>query len=243
MSILPNPLEVITLSGGNLTLVAIVGAVAVIALVMAAVFRREVLAAGEGTPNMQSIALAVQEGASAFLGRQFKTLSIFAVAAFLLLLLLPAHGDSGTSSLVLRISRSIAFLAGAGFSALIGFLGMWLAVRANLRVAAAARSDGPQPGDEDRFPDRCARRHGHRRPRPARCGDRGVRLPQRRPDHLGGLRFRRGHAGDVHACRWRHLHQGGRRRRRPGRQGRAGHPRGRPAQRRDHRRQRRRQRG
>ena len=145
MSILPNPLEVITLSGGNLTLVAIVGAVAVIALVMAAVFRREVLAAGEGTPNMQSIALAVQEGASAFLGRQFKTLSIFAVAAFLLLLLLPAHGDSGTSSLVLRISRSIAFLAGAGFSALIGFLGMWLAVRANLRVAAAARGDGRSP--------------------------------------------------------------------------------------------------
>jgi K(+)-stimulated pyrophosphate-energized sodium pump len=45
----------------------------------------------------------------------------------------------------LRISRSVAFLAGAVFSALIGYLGMWLAVRANVRVAAAARSEGRDP--------------------------------------------------------------------------------------------------
>ena len=57
-----------------------------------------------------------------------------------------------------------------------------------------------------------------------------------------GLRLRRHAAGAVHARRRRHLHEGGRRRRRPGRQDREGHPRGRPAQRRDHRRQRGRQR-
>ena len=76
----------VTLSGVNLTFVAIVGVIAVIALVMAMVFRREVLAANDGTANMQAIARAVQEGASAYLARQFRTLGVFAVAAFFLLL-------------------------------------------------------------------------------------------------------------------------------------------------------------
>ena len=58
----------VTLSGVNLTFVAIVGVIAVIALVMAMVFRREVLAASDGTTNMQTIARGVQEGASAYLG-------------------------------------------------------------------------------------------------------------------------------------------------------------------------------
>jgi K(+)-stimulated pyrophosphate-energized sodium pump len=135
----------ISLSGINLTYVAVVGVIALIALVMAMVFRREVLAANEGTPKMQSIARAVQEGASAYLGRQFRTLSVFAVAAFFLLLLLPVHASAEFSSLTLRICRSVAFLAGAVFSALIGYLGMWLAVRANVRMAAAARSEGRDP--------------------------------------------------------------------------------------------------
>ena len=144
MSALPTPLEVtgITMSGTSLTFVAIVGVIALIALVMAFIFRREVLAANDGTPNMQRIAQAVQEGASAYLGRQFRTLSVFAVAAFVLLLLLPVHASSDYGTWTLKWSRSIAFLAGAVFSALIGYLGMWLAVRAHLRVAAAARADG-----------------------------------------------------------------------------------------------------
>jgi K(+)-stimulated pyrophosphate-energized sodium pump len=147
MSLLPVPMEVtsISLSGVNLTFVAVVGVIALIALVMAMIFRREVLAANDGTQNMQNIARGVQEGASAYLGRQFRTLSVFAVAAFFLLLLLPVHASADFSSLTLRISRSVAFLAGAVFSALIGFLGMWLAVRANVRVAAAARDEGRDP--------------------------------------------------------------------------------------------------
>jgi K(+)-stimulated pyrophosphate-energized sodium pump len=138
MAVLPSPLEV-TLSGVNLTFVAVVGVIAVIALVMAMVFRREVLAAADGTPKMREIALGVQEGAAAYLRRQFRTLSVFAIAAFLLLLLLPVHGEAGTWTL--KIARSIAFLGGATFSGLIGYMGMWLAVRANVRVASAARSD------------------------------------------------------------------------------------------------------
>src|SRR4051812_18985841 len=147
MPVLPSPLEVapITLSGVNLTFVAVVGVIAVLALVMAMVFRRQVLAASDGTTNMQAIAQAVQEGASAYLGRQFRTLSVFAVAAFFLLLLLPVHASQDYAGLTLRIARSVAFLAGAVFSGLIGFLGMWLAVRANVRVASAARGDGRDP--------------------------------------------------------------------------------------------------
>ena len=130
----------VDLSGGNLTFVFVVGAIAVIALVMGMMFRREVLAAGEGTTNMKNIAQAVQEGASAFLTRQFKTLGVFAVIAFVLLFLLPAQGGMDV-----RIGRSIFFLIGAGFSAGIGYMGMSLAVKANVRVAAAARDEGRDP--------------------------------------------------------------------------------------------------
>ena len=57
---------------------------------MAWLFRQEVLAAGEGTQNMRNIAQAVQEGADAYLQRQFRTLAIFAAVAFFALLVLPA---------------------------------------------------------------------------------------------------------------------------------------------------------
>ncbi|MDQ3663321.1 MAG: sodium/proton-translocating pyrophosphatase, partial [Actinomycetota bacterium] len=111
----------VSLEGGNTTVVVVVAVVGLIALVMASVFRREVLAADEGTEKMREIAKAVQEGASAYLARQFRTLAVFAVIAFAALFVLP--GDAG-----IRIGRSIFFLVGAGFSALIGYLGMWLAV-------------------------------------------------------------------------------------------------------------------
>ena len=61
------------LDGTNLTLVYVVLAIAVIALVMGAFFRREVLAADPGTDKMQEIGAAVEEGAQAYLARQFKT--------------------------------------------------------------------------------------------------------------------------------------------------------------------------
>ncbi|GEA86452.1 sodium-translocating pyrophosphatase [Cellulomonas cellasea] len=125
----------LTLGPTSLTIVSVIAAIAVAALLYAVVLRRQVLAAGEGTAKMQDIARAVQEGASAYLARQFKTLGAFALVVFLLLFLLP--GDMG-----IKVGRSIFFLVGAGFSAAIGFLGMWLATRANLRVAAAASLPG-----------------------------------------------------------------------------------------------------
>lgn len=136
--------QAVDLSSSNTTLVAVVAVIAILAVAIAMVFRRQVLAANDGTENMKTIALAVQEGASAYLSRQFRTLSIFAVVAFLLLFLLPVHSDGGNET-TLKIFRSVFFLVGAGFSAAIGYLGMWLATRANVRVAAAARDEGREP--------------------------------------------------------------------------------------------------
>jgi K(+)-stimulated pyrophosphate-energized sodium pump len=128
----------IELTGSNLTIVVIVAVIGLAALGVAAVLVREVLAADEGTDRMKEIAGAVQEGASAYLTRQFKTLSVFAVVVFFVLFLLPAETTSE------RIGRSIFFVVGAVFSGVTGYTGMWLAVRGNVRVAAAARDGSEQ---------------------------------------------------------------------------------------------------
>jgi len=125
-----------TVTGSNVTWVAIVAVIAVLALAMAGWLVRQVLAAGQGTAKMQEIATAVQEGAAAYLRRQFRTLGVFVVVIFFVLLLLPADTAG------VRWGRSAFFLAGALFSALTGFTGMSLAVRGNVRVAAAARETG-----------------------------------------------------------------------------------------------------
>jgi K(+)-stimulated pyrophosphate-energized sodium pump len=121
------------LTGSNVTLVVGVAVIAVIALVMGFVFRQQVLRADTGTEKMREIGAAVEEGAQAYLTRQFKTLSIFVVLVFGLLLLLPAP-DWGV-----KLGRSGFFIVGALFSASIGYLGMKLATKANVRVAAASR--------------------------------------------------------------------------------------------------------
>jgi K(+)-stimulated pyrophosphate-energized sodium pump len=112
-----------------------IGAIACAAIIASWLLRQWVLRRPDGSPKMREVAAAVQEGAQAFLKRQMKTLAIFAAVAFGLLFLLP--GDTGV-----RLGRSLFFLAGAGASASIGYMGMWLAVRANVRVTAAADQPG-----------------------------------------------------------------------------------------------------
>ena len=124
--------SLVHVTGTNLTYVYIVLAISLVALGIAWALRAQVLAADEGTEKMQEIAAAVQEGAAAYLTRQFKTLSYFVAIVFVLLFALPGASD-------IRIGRSIFFLVGAVFSAFVGYNGMWLAVRANVRVAEAAR--------------------------------------------------------------------------------------------------------
>src|SRR5215212_6047214 len=133
------------ITGGDKGLVALMLVIALGALGFAYVLVREVMAAGQGTTKMQDIARAVQEGARAYLNRQFRTLAVFAALVFIVMLLLPVN-DGGTS---VRVGRALFFLIGAGFSAAVGFIGMTLATQANVRVAAAAREAGT--GAQDGF--------------------------------------------------------------------------------------------
>jgi len=124
--------SLVHVTGNNLNIVYVVLAISLGALAIAWALRAQVLANDEGTAKMKEIAAAVQEGAAAYLARQFRTLSYFVAIVFLVLFALPGSTD-------IRIGRSVFFLIGAGFSALVGYNGMWLAVRANVRVAEAAR--------------------------------------------------------------------------------------------------------
>jgi K(+)-stimulated pyrophosphate-energized sodium pump len=128
----------VTLTGNNLTYIIIAAVIALVALGFAAALVKAVLATGRGTEKMQEIAGAVQEGATAYLFRQFKTLGIFVVIAVVLLFLLPVN-DAGDRDTAIKIGRSLFFVIGAVFSAFIGGAGMAMATRANVRVAAAAR--------------------------------------------------------------------------------------------------------
>jgi K(+)-stimulated pyrophosphate-energized sodium pump len=134
-----NPLAI---TSGQRGFLFVLVALAVLALAYAYVLVREVLKADQGTPKMQEISKAVQEGASAYLNRQFRTLAVFSVIVFVLLLLLPVN-NGGTS---VRVGRAIFFLVGAAFSAAVGYIGMTMATRANVRVAAAARAGGAKRG-------------------------------------------------------------------------------------------------
>src|ERR1044072_832472 len=95
--------EGLELSGGDRGVVAVVAVVALAALAVGYVLLKEVLAAGQGTPKMQDIAKAVQEGAAAYLNRQFRTLAVFAVIVFVVMLLLPVN-EGGAS---VRVGRAV----------------------------------------------------------------------------------------------------------------------------------------
>jgi K(+)-stimulated pyrophosphate-energized sodium pump len=117
--------------------------VSLLALAFAYYLVREVLKAPEGTSKMREIAAAIQEGASAYLSRQFRTVGIFlGVLAVAIFFILPVPENAAHSESMIRLGRSIAFIMGAAFSAITGYTGMWLAVRANVRTANAARESG-----------------------------------------------------------------------------------------------------
>jgi len=101
-------------------------AVALLSLIYAGINTLRVLKNDPGNEKMQSIAAAIQEGSMAYMGRQFKTVAVFALLIFAGLFLFNA-------------SMAITFLVGAIFSGLAGYIGMNVSVRANVRTAAAAQ--------------------------------------------------------------------------------------------------------
>src|SRR3981189_3636342 len=108
----------------------------IIAVLFAAWLARDVLSQDRGTKAMQEVAGLIFEGAMAFLNRQYRTIALLALVAAVIIGLLigglandPGHG----------LRTAIAFLLGAFCSALAGFIGMFIAVQANLRTAAAAQ--------------------------------------------------------------------------------------------------------
>jgi K(+)-stimulated pyrophosphate-energized sodium pump len=118
---------------------------AVLAIVVGFALMRGVLAADEGTPTMRQIASAIQEGALAYLKRQFRTILIIVVplAALVFITSTKVVKPGGAEALNFAQSgvfRTAAFLLGCFMSGLTGFIGMSLAVRGNVRTAAAAKS-------------------------------------------------------------------------------------------------------
>jgi K(+)-stimulated pyrophosphate-energized sodium pump len=120
-------------------------ATALLAIAVGFGLMRNVLAADQGTPKMQEIAKAIQEGAFAYLRRQFRTIGVIliplAVIVFFTATAVKKPGDVEALSFVQSgVFRTLAFLAGCLMSGLTGFIGMSLAVQGNVRTAAAARS-------------------------------------------------------------------------------------------------------
>jgi K(+)-stimulated pyrophosphate-energized sodium pump len=118
---------------------------ALLALGVGLVLVRSVTAADPGTPAMQDIAKAIQEGAMAYLRRQFRTIAVILVPLVFLVFLtstavLRPDGTTALSFVQSGLFRTLGFLAGCLLSGLTGFIGMSLAVRGNVRTAAAARA-------------------------------------------------------------------------------------------------------
>ena len=128
------------------TLVVLILAASGVALVAAILFARWVLALDRGEPAMQRISNAIQEGAEAYLARQYKTIGALSVVVAVLIYIgyaffRPAEtGANALSASTLATYTTISFLLGALCSGIAGYMGMWVSIRTNIRVASAART-------------------------------------------------------------------------------------------------------
>ena len=109
---------------------------AVVALVFALYFYRDIFSKDTGTAEMQKISNAIREGAMAYLARQYKTIAIISVILAAILGIAGAAGAFGDWE---KFTIAIAFIIGAGFSILSGYIGMYISVNSNIRTASAAR--------------------------------------------------------------------------------------------------------
>src|SRR3989338_613477 len=102
----------------------------VVAIIYGLILIKVVLSKGTGDAKMQEIAKAIQEGAKAYLNKQYKTIGIIALILFFVIGFIPKLGWV----------MAFGFLVGAIFSALAGYIGMNVSVRANVRTTEAARA-------------------------------------------------------------------------------------------------------
>jgi K(+)-stimulated pyrophosphate-energized sodium pump len=132
------------LKGGEWLVLWLAAAAAILAIAVGLFLVRSVLAADEGTPKMKEIAQAIQEGALAYLKRQFKTIGLILIPLAVIVFITSTKvlkGDGVTVALSQTqagIWRTVAFILGGVFSGLIGYIGMTLATQGNVRTAAAA---------------------------------------------------------------------------------------------------------
>ena len=117
-------------------LVLTIFGISIASLVFALVLARQVIGADRGTPAMQKIAAAIQDGAEAFLTRQNRTILLFAVILAILIFGFYAQ----LKGLDTAWKTSVGFILGALCSGIAGYIGMFVSIRANLRTASAVRS-------------------------------------------------------------------------------------------------------
>ena len=133
------------LKGGEWAVLYLSIAAALLALLVGFILVRKVLAEDEGSPKMREIAAAIQEGAWAYLKRQFRTIAVILIplAAIVFVTsteILKPDETSALSFVQSGLWRTIAFIFGCVASGLTGYIGMTLATRGNVRTAAAALS-------------------------------------------------------------------------------------------------------
>jgi K(+)-stimulated pyrophosphate-energized sodium pump len=126
------------------SLLTVVISASALALIFAIFLARWVLSRSRGTPEMQKISDAIQEGAEAYLARQYKTIGMLAVLVAALLGIGYGFFRHTTANDPVQDPKTFAmyvtasFLLGALSSGVAGYVGMWVSIRTNIRVAAAA---------------------------------------------------------------------------------------------------------
>jgi K(+)-stimulated pyrophosphate-energized sodium pump len=135
--------QVFTLAGGEKLVLLLSGLSALLAIAVGFILMKGVLAMDQGTPKMREIALAIQEGAWAYLKRQFKTIAVILVPLALIVFVTSTSIKKPDGSVALSFGeaglwRTVAFILGCLASGLTGYIGMTLATRGNVRTAAAA---------------------------------------------------------------------------------------------------------
>jgi K(+)-stimulated pyrophosphate-energized sodium pump len=131
------------LKGGEWAVLILSAASAVLALIVGVFLAKNVLAQDEGSPKMKEIAGAIQEGALAYLKRQFRTIAVILVPLAIIVFLTSVaikkpDGTEALSFFQAGLWRTVAFILGCVASGATGYIGMTLATRGNVRTAAAA---------------------------------------------------------------------------------------------------------